>query len=415
MRLFAIVSVLKVLACGVGALALLPHASAAWAAPSAPAPTRTTSSDPEAVLRAIRRWHPLPHFRRPQADFEAEGRVLAGKLPGMAPMEANLALMAWVASLGDEHTGIWPKPEINPRSAFRFEWVGGRCFVIGAPPEATSAWTQEVVGVGGHPLKRVCEALDRLTAQTTPSQTEKMRLLLLSQPEMLKALGFGSPSGEVKLDLRSAEGRVTQVPMVGGTRPVLWPAIAQSLRVRSSQALYAAEVLAPGVGYLKLNGLQLQARPSLDRVLQDLATSSQPHGLSHLLIDLRDNGGGSTRAAEPLFKFLQASRPKVLVLAIGRRTFSSGVNVAHLLRQQFHPLVVGQSSSGQVNHFGEVRELQLPESGATLMCSTKRIVHDPSLGDGPMAPDLTLGWPSPQALFSGQDPVLAHFLGLAKP
>lgn len=100
--------------------------------------------------------------------------------------------------------------------------------------------------------------------------------------------------------------------------------------------------------------------------------------------------------------------PESLFVIIGRQTFSSALLNTLDLKKSTKATFVGEATGGKPNHYGEVRQLYLPNTGITIGYSTKRFIN--SLEDVPsMLPDVTIE-PSFEAFTNGQDPVLDWIL-----
>ena len=116
-----------------------------------------------------------------------------------------------------------------------------------------------------------------------------------------------------------------------------------------------------------------------------------------VVVDLRNNGGGSDGVIWPLLQVLRQAMDRGLegVGLIGETTFSSAViNAVEL--QEMGMTLVGEPASGSVDHFGAVRSAQLPNSGLRLGVSSKYIdlgeLLDADAGRGvePLEPDVTV-------------------------
>ncbi len=118
---------------------------------------------------------------------------------------------------------------------------------------------------------------------------------------------------------------------------------------------------------------------------------------SRILVDLRNNGGGSDGVIWPLLAVLRQEMDDgaELVGLIGETTFSSAIiNAVEL--QEMGAVLVGEPTSGSVDHFGSVGTFALPNSGVQVGVSTKYIdlgtLLDADAGRGveSLEPDVTV-------------------------
>lgn len=95
---------------------------------------------------------------------------------------------------------------------------------------------------------------------------------------------------------------------------------------------------------------------------------------SRVLLDLRNNGGGSDGLIWPILTLARAAMDNgaELVGLIGERTFSSAlINAVEI--QEMGGVLAGEAAGGSVCHFGAVQSLQLPNTKMRGQISSKFI------------------------------------------
>lgn len=112
--------------------------------------------------------------------------------------------------------------------------------------------------------------------------------------------------------------------------------------------------------------------------MEDFATlvakDLEAGGYSRILLDLRNNTGGSDGVIWPLFEVLRQAMNGgcELVGLIGESTFSSAViNAVEI--QEMGGVLAGEDAGGSVSHFGAVNTFSLPNSGVRGQVSSKYI------------------------------------------
>ncbi|WAC40145.1 S41 family peptidase [Pedobacter sp. SL55] len=92
------------------------------------------------------------------------------------------------------------------------------------------------------------------------------------------------------------------------------------------------------------------------------------------MVDLRENNGGNSGVLRPFIDSIKNSylnkNGKLFVL-IGKKTFSYALMNAVTLKRNTSAILVGEPTSGNINHFGEVRGFSLPRTGIVIGYSTK--------------------------------------------
>ena len=155
----------------------------------------------------------------------------------------------------------------------------------------------------------------------------------------------------------------------------------------------------------------------LSQFTQELFGVFDASPVDRLVIDLRNNPGGDSSVFSPFLTALQARQYRFAggtkkIVIIGRRTASSAVMNAISLKGQPYTVLVGEPTGGKPNSYGETQNLALPNSGATLIYSTKYFTQ-PITTDSVM-PDRSVKFYS-RDYFARHDPFLAAALADVTP
>lgn len=133
----------------------------------------------------------------------------------------------------------------------------------------------------------------------------------------------------------------------------------------------------------------------------------------HLLIDMRQNGGGDYTLGEryviePIAHREWLNRPDRLFVAIGPNTFSAGMSNAAQFHTRTRATLVGTPIGERPNSYQEARELHLPNTWLMVRYSTKYYRFAPS-GPNEVRPDVLI--PTKWIEYrNGRDPVLEYVL-----
>ena len=133
----------------------------------------------------------------------------------------------------------------------------------------------------------------------------------------------------------------------------------------------------------------------------------------HLLIDMRQNGGGDYTLGEryviePIAHREWLNRPDRLFVAIGPNTFSAGMSNAAQFHTRTRATLVGTPIGERPNSYQEAREVHLPNTWLMVRYSTKYYQFAPS-GPNEVRPDVLI--PTKWIEYrNGRDPVLEYVL-----
>ena len=131
----------------------------------------------------------------------------------------------------------------------------------------------------------------------------------------------------------------------------------------------------------------------LQAFIQEILDVVDSAPITHIMIDLRYNGGGDSQLLEPLVDGLgsrQAEKGFSIDVLIGEGTFSSALMDAMHFKKRTNARLVGGPSGGSVNHYGETGNFFLPNSKIPVSYSTKQFVLDENHPSGPLMPDLVI-------------------------
>jgi C-terminal processing protease CtpA/Prc len=122
----------------------------------------------------------------------------------------------------------------------------------------------------------------------------------------------------------------------------------------------------------------------------ELFTFIASHQPEKIILDLRYNNGGNSGILNPFIEKIKDSylnrKGKFFVL-IGKQTFSSAVMNAVDLKRNSNALFIGEATSGNINHYGEVRGFSLPKSKIVIAYSTRYWETWKGI-KGPLKPDI---------------------------
>ncbi|WP_166245407.1 hypothetical protein [Paenibacillus turpanensis] len=368
--------------------------------------------------------HPNWFYRMDRVSFQKETEELARRIPELTDQQMVLSLKRLTALAQDAHTDIRIRDGMTSLPVTLYSFSDG-LFITGAEDAYRQMIGAKVIRIGNTDAAEALEKVSVLIPNENRMQRLKAAPQLLVMQDVLDFLGLtdgGHPvftlektgtqfsvsfnpeaqpqnagiaddtinRGEPQPDVVEKDG--TAMPLYRQNRDVnYW-----YTRLPEKQLIYFAYNQAR----------ELKDRP-IRPFLNELKSTIQANPNDTLLIDLRNNGGGSSSLLEPLIGYLASEGPArtgKVYAAIGRNTFSSAVLNAVALRDEAGVILIGEPTGGRPNHFGEVKTLTLPASGVKV-CYSSKYFH-------PSRDDRDAVYPHKEALltsedyFAGKDPVL---------
>ncbi|MFW6104864.1 MAG: S41 family peptidase [Candidatus Bipolaricaulota bacterium] len=218
------------------------------------------------------------------------------------------------------------------------------------------------------------------------------------------------------------------------------------------------------VGLLTINTFAGNLESEFKKFTDNSFRKIEKQEVDHLIIDLRENGGGSTKLSDYLYRFVSEKpfrtfaevrvkysdpvlekkkifnpitwfKVKVLgdqiivnkneyknpprtkyrfdgelFLLTGRMTFSTAADFAALIKDLDAGTIVGEETGGLASTYGDIFQLNLPNSGLTVGISYKYFLRPAGFDDGQgVIPDIFLAT-NPVRRYQGEDVVLSHLL-----
>lgn len=393
-----------------------------------PVPTREDrwAEDVAYLVEQMEAIHPDPDHGVPPAELHRAAAELVAELPSLDDDEVLVGIMSLVALVGsdggDGHMGVWPpdNPLVVRRYPIRVWEFPDGVFVTAARPPYEDLVGSRIVSVGGRPLEEVFELLDPVVPRDNASNLRAARTVFLTSAEVLAGLGLADDASTVRLEVdvdgvtrtESIEpvDAETYADWVGGWELPL-PARADLPFTRHLTDEFRLAYLAPSrTLYVRYHSVG----ESSSGLVGEIETAMRDRRVDHLVLDLRNNGGGEAGGYRELLRFLagpEFDRSGRLTVLIGRLTFSGAASLVVLLeRQAEHIRLIGEESGGAPNFWADPVTITLPNSGLRALIPERYFgIGGPDDRRPAVEPDVPVAFTSSD-YFLGRDPVLERAL-----
>lgn len=374
------------------------------------------TEDIDVLGREIAARHVNPFETRSREAFEADLAAVKADLTQLDDDAVFFRLRQAVASLGNAHTNLWWERAADNAYPFQVIPLADGFFVAAARPELADLIGCRLTAVGGVPID---EALKRV-ATVIPHENEHwvrarfgkelgrarlLRFLELSCCVDRASFAFERPLGDTFTRELAAVPRGDASDGLRDAFDGRGEAVAVSYRNRD-RAYWFTCLDEHKALYLQYNRCE-ETRP-MDEFADKLWRVADGRNVERVVIDLRNNSGGSTVILRPIREGL-LQRPELNRLGrvwvlIGPHTFSAALDNAVELRSEIRAVFVGRPTGGKPNSSGEVRRFYLPHSETQVSYSSKDFSGMAEPCDA-LEPDLAVETTS-EDYFAGRDPVL---------
>lgn len=324
-------------------------------------------------------FHPDAFANTPESEFLALKAEIEGRLETVSGTEFLLDLMRLAALVGDSHTSVSVGSAANFR-AYPFSLVrrGESWYLSAAAPEDEDLLCQEVTLLAGKPVEEVIEAYGTLFASDNPVHLRRQFRQACNVADIYEYLGLVEAGEPLAVTLKG--GKALSLAPVGMEEmnkleiARIAGLIKDQPETAAADAYYFAKPLTEDAYYIQYNTCQEAEDLPMEDFAALVAKDLKAGDYSRVLLDLRNNGGGSDGVIWPLFEVLREAMDGgcELVGLIGEGTFSSAlINAVEI--QEMGGVLAGEPAGGSVCHFGAVKTFQLPNSKVRGQVSSKYI------------------------------------------
>lgn len=324
-------------------------------------------------------FHPDAFANTPKAEFLEVKAEIEGRLETETDTEFLLDLMRLTALVGDSHTSV----SLGGLADFRgypFSLVrrGESWYLSAAAPEDKDLLCQEVTLLAGKPVEEVIEAYGTLFASDNPVHLRRSFRQACNVADIYEYLGLVEAGKPLTVTLKG--GKALSLEPMGMEEMNKLEIVRISDKIKgqpetaAADAYYFAKPLTEDAYYIQYNTCQEAEDLPMEDFAALVAKDLKAGDYSRVLLDLRNNGGGSDGVIWPLLERLRLAMDGgcELVGLIGEGTFSSAlINAVEI--QEMGGVLAGEPAGGSVCHFGAVKTFQLPNSKVRGQVSSKYI------------------------------------------
>jgi hypothetical protein len=330
-----------------------------------------------------------------KTDFDKTIAAIASRLTNPDYETFTAELFKLTVAIGDEHTHI--EPVFTKAAPIRFNKFAEGIYVTATDTANSDVLLYKLSGVNGHPINEVISRFREIIQSGNPSFFDSRFLHFINNPAILKGLQITNSTDETTFDLTAPNGKTIKrtIRSVAGEDAGNLPLTEVKNKLLSKKGKgnywYSYDAVS-GTLYFNYNNCQEQDGHPFSAFNDELFAAIDKNKPKRLVVDLRYNGGGNSGILDPFKDRIQQSylnsKGKLFVL-IGKQTFSSALMNAVELKRTTNATLVGEPTSGSVNHYGEVRGFRLPHTKIVIGYST-RYWENWKGHNGPLMPDAAI-------------------------
>lgn len=366
--------------------------------------------DLDYLLNTLEEVHPNIYAHNDRSSFEAKRDEIRRKIPTLSDFDFAIELQSLVALVGDSHTSmslgqVSADVTMLPMGLYLFE---GEWRLATLPTDHQELLGARLTAINGHSVDEVLEALLPFFSYDNEVKLQRLFRQNVALVPLLQHYGIlGANVDSVALTAEDDAGRQTVFQLkpvtVEQSKGLSLSSLAQLQESVPATAvdktvIYKAAALDANTAYIQYNACREDPDLPMETFVAQVQQLLDAGHYEKVLLDLRNNGGGSDGVLVPLLEMLAERSQQTglrLYALVGEATFSSAV-INGVMAKQVGFTIVGEPTSGSVDHFGAVKSFSLPHLNATVGYSTKYIdlgeyfQAAKPYGAAPLTPDIVV-------------------------
>lgn len=374
------------------------------------ASTEARQEDLNFLYENLKSYHPDIYANTPEDSFLAQKAKIESRLSSESDADFILDLQSMTALIRDSHTKLSIGSIVDKTGYYpmNLAWFDGAWVLSLIEESHQDLLGAQVTAINDLSMEQVLERFSNFISADNPIKLRRQYRQSCYVEELYRYAGIIGDDGALNLTLRDITGKtrtltLTAVKDADHLKQLSLSSLGQQRKGTSDtdynkNKYYFAEKLDSNTYYIQYNQCaedpDLPMKTFCTQVKNELDTGNY----QQVMVDLRNNGGGSDGVIYPLLQLLRQEidqKGLEVITLIGETTFSSGIiNAVEL--QEMGSILAGEDTSGSVNHFGSVGGFQLPNSGIQVQVSSKFIslssLFDAAAGKGveALTPDVEI-------------------------
>ena len=332
--------------------------------------------DLEYLKQQLLEIHPNAFSLITKNEFDKEVTRILNISKHLTKQSLFFELMKLFTKIGDSHTRIKGVGKILSGKTYsvRYKCLDGDYFV-----SAIDETQKDYIGYKVTKMNDI--EINEIITRFATILTHENKIVLsnsieqwLFEPDLLRYLGIVTDTNDLSLTLANEDGTIFTLSLLLSEKqdnelynPRL-ENIKNSFTLNPKGTLWTRSFEEISTYYLQYNECEDVTKEEIDTVIKEIAQLNS----EYVVIDLRNNLGGSSLILDPLTDFLYVNQSKYTpIVLISNLTYSAGIINALNLMDCKNAVSIGTPTSGSPTKFGETTTITLPNTNFDIVISTK--------------------------------------------
>ncbi|MDR2126623.1 MAG: hypothetical protein LBP63_07325 [Prevotellaceae bacterium] len=336
-----------------------------------------TEIDFEEDLEYIKQTLPQKHInlfeKISKTQFESKIDSVKYKAKSLNTETFINELFKLMVAVGDEHTRVELSQQIVV--PVRFQMFQEGIFVAEISPVYSGALLSKVIEINEQPINDVINKFKEIILSQNQSYFDFLLLHYLNNASILRGLGILNSENEITYTLQNSDSNIVKIKFDIASNNINHSMIKANQHLQTSKNNYWYEYdSVRNEIYFSYSSCQNNEHYPFAKFNADLFGIIKKNKPEKIILDLRNNGGGNSTVLKPFLKEIKRSylnKKNRFYVLIGKTTFSSAMLNAVDLKRNFKTVLIGEQTAGSINHYGEIRNFELPNTKVKIVYSTK--------------------------------------------
>lgn len=354
--------------------------------------------DIEYLRTELTNKHKNPFHKITKEEFNNKIDYLISQVDKLTNTQVFTEMNKIVASIGDAHTGMnyWD----GYRYPLEFYCINDDVYVINADKSLSDVVFSKVKSINGTDIHIIADELKELIPHENDSWVTAQLPNYMLTPVFMYGLGLIPDEKMTTFEFENSNGNIIKkdVDILSYEEYPNYVVENDERNVYSfekdNEDYYWYEYLNnEKTLYFKYNVCANMQEPNFNTFNTKMFEAIKGLEIEKFVIDLRHNSGGDSSVINPFLNSISkfsSDKPEIDIFIItGRDTFSSGIMAVLDIKERVSVTLIGESTGGSPNSYGEVATFQLLNTKIPIQYSIKyfELTND---GANTITPDIII-------------------------
>jgi len=323
------------------------------------------------LLKNLEETHPNPFLFISKDDLEKALNDLTLRSKYVDEISFFFEFMRIFSKMKDSHTRVKGIGRILSETKYpiRFKYLGNRYYISSIDLENKESVGSEIFSLNKIPMEAVVSKISQVITHENEIVLSNAIEQWMYEPDLLKYLEIVDKS--LMLEVRTEDEVIKLEPSEISEEELHNP---REVNIKNSETLnpkglywtkYYEDL---NTYYLQYNECEDITEGQINGIMKEIEDKKT----KFVVVDLRNNLGGSSLILDPLTKFLYKNQDKYTpVVFLSNITYSAAIINALNILDCKNSISIGTKTSGSPTKFGEATTITLPNTDIDVVISTK--------------------------------------------